>query len=75
MDLIYNNNVYKSFTKVVHKITTQVSTSLNDYFLNSIQNSMNLEIIISTEKKLRISRVKYKLSNRDHLRKLKNSQQ
>jgi hypothetical protein len=71
MDLIYNNNVYKSFTKVVHKITTQVSTSLNDYFLNSIQNSMNLQIIISTERKLRASKVKYKLSNRDHLRKLK----
>lgn len=71
MDLIYNNNVYKSFTKVIHKITTQISTSLNDYFLNSIQNSMNLQIIISTERKLRTSRVKYKLSNRDHLRKLK----
>jgi hypothetical protein len=71
MDLIYNNNVYKSFTKVVHKITTQVSPSINDYFLNSIQNSMNLQITISTERKLRASKVKYKLSNRDHLRKLK----
>lgn len=71
MDLIYNNKVYKSFTKVIHKINTQVTTPINDYFLNSIQNSINLQIIISTERKLRTSRVKHKLSNRNFLKKVK----
>jgi hypothetical protein len=71
MDLVYNNNVYKSFTKMVYILNTQVTTSINGYFLNSIENSVNLEIIISTEKKLRTSRVKYKLTHRDYLKKLK----
>jgi hypothetical protein len=71
MDLIYNNKVYKSFTEVARIVNTQVTTPVNDYFLNSIQNSINLQIITSTERKLRTSRVKHKLSNRNFLKKVK----
>jgi hypothetical protein len=71
MDLLYNNKVYNSFADMVYIINTQVTTSINGHFLNGIENSINFEIIISTEKKLRTSRVKYKLLHRDYLKKLK----
>jgi len=72
MDLIYNNKVFKTFTEVARIINTQITSPIK-YTDSSqgIENLINLEIIISTERKLRTSRVKHKLSNRNLLRKVK----
>lgn len=57
MDLVYNNNVQQSFTRMIHEVNTKVITYIN-YLSNfhAPENLLNLEIIYSVEKKLKISK-------------------